>query len=140
MKTYSKILSVIIIIATLFSFTGCDNLYINSYKATMFVHGVNRHECFAKFNKLDGTFVFRMKYRGQDDKIYYAADIEGGEVNIYYDSLGVKEKLFTAEAGYPIEGNTGFVDEGTVYIILEADNAKRGSIKIRLGGSGPFTN
>jgi uncharacterized lipoprotein YehR (DUF1307 family) len=140
MKMRSKILSFIAVILVFFTLSGCDSIYLNSYKATGLKHGIRGHECFASFETLDGTYVFKMKYRGKEDKIYYAADVESGEVNIYYDSLGVKEKLFTAEAGYPIEGNTGYVDRGTVYIILEAENAKNGSIKIRLGGDGPFTN
>lgn len=140
MKIHSKIISAIALIAIIFTLNGCDSLYISSYSAKGFKHGKKTNECYASFDELDGTFVFKMKYRGANNKIYYAADVESGNVNIYYDSIGIKEKLFTAEGGYPIEGNTGYVDRGTVYIILEAENAKSGSIKVRLGGSGPFTN
>ena len=140
MKMYSKIISAIALIAIIFTLNGCDSLYVSSYSAKGFKHGKNAHECYASFEELDGTFVFKMKYRGADSKIYYAADVKSGNVHIYYDSTGIKEKLFTAEGGYPIEGNTGSIDRGTVYIILEAENAKNGSIKLRLGGSGPFTN
>ncbi len=140
MKMYSKIVSVILLMAIIFSFVGCDSMYLSSYSAIGLRSRKFGNECYASFDKLDGTFVFKMKYGGAEDKIYYAADVESGTVVIYYDSVGVKEKLFTAEGGYPIEGNTGYVDRGTVYVILEAENAQNGSIKVRLGGKGAFTN
>ena len=140
MKKCSKIISILLLTAIIFSLASCDSLYLNSYSAIGFRTKKLGNECSASFTQLNGTYVFKMKYRGSEDKIYYAADVESGTVVIYYDSVGVKEQLFTAEGGYPIEGNTGYVDRGTVYIILEAKNAKNGSIKVRLGGEGAFTN
>ena len=134
MKKTTKFISLRTLLILIFSLVGCDgSSYKSSYNAVGFVHHSTRRECSADFISLDGTFVFKLNYDGEENKLYYEASVASGNVNIYYDSLGLKEKLFTAEAGYPIEGNSGYVERGTVYIILEAEDAKNGSIKVRIG-------
>ncbi len=135
MKRFKKLLSLIILAATLITLCACESKYKSSYTAIGFSHYTKGNECGAKFMSLNGTFVFKLNYKGPESALYYDASIESGTLNIYYDyePINLKQKLFTAEAGYPIEGVSGYVERGTVYIILEADDVKNGSVNVRIG-------
>ena len=129
-----KLFLFVLCIALLLSATACD--YVSSYKALMFVRQERGDHATISFSKLEGTYVMklRMKGEGQEGSIQCKASLEEGEINVYYDSLGVKEFLFNLKAGESIDERRGYFESGrTVYIIVETVTpAKEGKISIDL--------
>ena len=129
-----RILLLVLCIALLFSVTSCN--YVSSYKALMLVRMEHGDHGSISFSSLSGTYVMklRMSGEGQEGSIHCKASLEEGEINVYYDSLGVKEFLFNLKAGESIDERRGYIESGrTVYIIIETVNtAKQGEIEIDL--------
>ena len=129
-----KLLLFVLCIALLLSATSCD--YVSSYKALMFVRQERGDHATISFSKLEGTYVMklRMKGEGQEGSIQCKASLGEGEINVYYDSLGVKEFLFNLKAGESIDERRGYFESNrTVYIIVETVTpAKDGKISIDL--------
>ena len=129
-----KLFLFVLCIALLLSATACD--YVSSYKALMFVRQERGDHATISFSKLEGTYVMklRMKGEGQEGSIQCTASLEEGEINVYYDSLGVKEFLFNLKGGESIDERLGYIESGkTVYIIVETVTpAKNGKISIDL--------
>ena len=129
-----KLLLFVLCIALLLSATSCD--YVSSYKALMFVRQERGDHATISFSKLEGTYVMklRMKGEGQEGSIQCKASLGEGEINVYYDSLGVKEFLFNLKAGESIDERRGYFESGrTVYIIVETVTpAKEGKISVDL--------
>lgn len=130
-----KLLLFVLCIALLFSATACTP-YVSSYKAFMFVRSEMGDHGSISFSSLDGTYVMKLKLRGEgkEGSIQCKASLGEGEINVYYDSLGVKEFLFNLKAGESIDERRGYFESGrTVYIIVETvDTAKEGKIEIDL--------
>ena len=128
-----KLLLFVLCIALLLSATSCD--YVSSYKALMFVRQERGDHATISFSKLEGTYVMklRMKGEGQEGSIQCKASLGEGEINVYYDSLGVKEFLFNLKAGESIDERRGYIESGkTVYIIIETVTPAKGSVEIDL--------
>ena len=129
-----RILLLVLCIALLFSVTSCN--YVSSYKALMFVRSEMGDHATISFSRLEGTYVMklRMKGEGQEGSIHCKASLEEGEINVYYDSLGVKEFLFNLKAGESIDERRGYIESGrTVYVIVETVTpAKEGKISVDL--------
>lgn len=134
MTKMKKLFLFVLCIALLFSTTACD--YVSSYKALMFVREERGDHGSISFSSLSGTYVMklRMSGKGQEGSIHCVASLDEGEINVYYDSLGVKEFLFNLKAGESIDERRGYFESGrTVYIIIETVNtAKQGKIQIDL--------
>ena len=129
-----KLLSLVLCIALLLSATSCD--YVSSYKALMFIRQERGDNATISFSRLEGTYVIKLKLKGegQEGSIKCTASLGEGEINVYYDSLGVKEFLFNLKAGESIDERRGYFEsEHTVYIIVETVTpAKEGKISIDL--------
>lgn len=130
-----KILLCFLCLTLLLSVTACSG-YVSSYKALMFVRSEMGDHATISFSKLEGTYVMKLKMKGegQEGSIHCKASLEEGEINVYYDSLGVKEFLFNLKAGESIDERRGYIESGkTVYIIVETVTpAKEGKISIDL--------
>ena len=129
-----RVISVITIITVMLCLASCRSvLYTSSYRAVGFVHSNTKSNCKARFVKLDGTYVFKLKKSsGNDCDLGYIASLEEGELTVCYDSLGVKEPLISVKAEEELEGRGGYVTGvGTVYVIIEAASAK-GSVEVWL--------
>ena len=130
-----KILLCFLCLTLLLSVTACST-YVSSYKALMLVRSEMGDHATISFSKLEGTYVMKLKLRGegQEGSIHCKASLEEGEINVYYDSLGVKEFLFNLKAGESIDERRGYIESGrTVYIIIETVTpAKQGKIEIDL--------
>ena len=129
-----KLFLFVLCIALLLSATACD--YVSSYKALMFVRQERGDHATISFSRLEGTYVMKLKLRGegQEGSIHCKASLGEGEINVYYDSLGVKEFLFNLKAGESIDERRGYFESGrTVYIIVETVTpAKEGKISVDL--------
>ena len=129
-----RILLLVLCIALLFSVTSCN--YVSSYKALMLVRMEHGDHGSISFSSLSGTYVMklRMSGEGQEGSIHCKASLEEGEINVYYDSLGVKEFLFNLKAGESIDERRGYIESGrTVYVIVETVTpAKEGKNSVDL--------
>ena len=114
--------------------TSCN--YVSSYKALMLVRSEMGDHGEISFSRLEGTYVMKLKMKGegQEGSIHCKASLTEGEMNVYYDSLGVKELLFNLKAGESIDERRGYIESGrTVYIIIETVTpAEEGKIEIDL--------
>ena len=130
-----KILLILVCLTVLFSSTSCNFRYISSYKALGLVRSEMGERGIAKFGRLDGTLVLKLKMSGKglENSIGCKASIEEGEINVYYDIFGVKELLFNLKAGESIDERRGYIESGkTVYIIIETVTPAKGNVEIDL--------
>ena len=113
-KAIAVLISVIVIVAL----TGCG--HTSSYKATGFVHTNHAQDASMSFFTFDGRMVFKLNGTGEGE-ITYSGKLESGSAKVYYEYLGVKDELFSIGSGEEISSHSGYVDKGTVYIIVETD-------------------
>lgn len=72
------------------------------------------------FYSFDGRIVFKLKSTGEGD-IKYSAKLESGSAKVYYDFYGTKTELFSISGGNEINSHNGYIEAGTVYVIVETD-------------------
>ena len=91
------------------------------------------------FYSFDGRMVFQLKSPGEGD-LKFTAKLEAGSATVYYDFYGTKQELFSIYGGEEIDSHGGYVESGTVYIIVETDgNCQNGDFRFSLsGGSGSY--
>lgn len=97
---------------------GCGG-YKSKYKAVGFVHSNNTESANMSFYTFDGRMVFKLHTTRESD-IKYSAKLESGSATVYYDWAG-KQELFSIKGGEELDSRNGYVDNGTVYIIVETD-------------------
>ena len=114
-RTISLIAAGILLLAL----TGCGK-YISSYKAIGFVHSNSPSSAEMRFYSFDGTMVFKLKSSGEGD-LKYTASLESGSAVVYYDYYGSKQELFTIRSGESLDSHGGYIESGTVYILVETD-------------------
>ena len=107
-----KIVTLLASAILLISLTGCGG-YTSSYKAVGFVHSNESESAFMNFYSFDGRMVFKLKSSAEGD-LKYTAKLESGNAT---------EELFSISAGEEIDSHGGYVESGTVYIIVETDGA-----------------
>ena len=101
----------------LLSMTSCGK-YTSKYKAVGFVHSNESSTAFMSFYSFDGKMVFKLKSTGEGD-LKYSAKLESGNAVVYYDYYGTKTELFSVSSGDEMESHGGYVEAGTVYVIVE---------------------
>ena len=118
-----KVLAVIVAVVLLLSFAGCGK-YSSSYKAVAFVHSNESTSAFMSFYSFDGRMVFKLKSPGEGD-LKYSAKLETGSATVYYDYYGTKTELFSINSGDEIDSHGGYIESGTVYVIVETNGECR---------------
>ncbi len=128
-----RILAFILAILTAFSLFSCSP-YKSSYSATMLVKTSHNDECGVHFGTLKGTLVLNTKVTDEDTDgtIHYEAELDVGEISVYYDVDGTKNLLFTIKGGEEVDGRAGSVAKGDKVIIIIETNGKaeNGEIEI----------
>ena len=114
-----KIAVLLVSALLLISLTGCGK-YVMSYKAVGFVHSNKTDSAFMNFYSFEGRMVFKLKSPGEGD-VKYTAKLEFGKATVYYDFYGTKQELFSISGGEEVDSHSGYVESGTVYIIVETD-------------------
>lgn len=118
-----KVFTVIVAAVLLLSFAGCGR-YSSSYKAVAFVHSNESISAFMNFYSFDGRMVFKLKSAGEGD-LKYSAKLETGSATVYYDYYGTKTELFSIDSGDEIDSHGGYIESGTVYVIVETNGECR---------------
>ena len=129
-----KLISFALAIVLLVSLCSCDK-YTDSYSALGLIRSQTTHSCSAQFYSLDGQLVFKVKKSGEGEEgsIHISAEVEEGEIYVYYDIYGVKEELAHLSAGESINEKRGYVESGKrVYIIIETVGSARGKVSCEL--------
>ena len=109
--------------------------YVSSYKALNLIANNYRTHSEITFSSLEGRYVFRMKANegGSEGYIQYFSTLEEGEINVYGDSLGLKQFLFNIKAGETKTDKGIYIERGrTVYIILETVEKSKGAFSFDL--------
>ena len=114
-----KTLALIVSFVMLISLAGCGG-YVSSYKAVMFVHSNTSSSASMSFYSFEGRMVFRLISSGEGD-LKYTAKLEQGSATVYYDYNGAKTELFSINGGEELDSHGGYIEKGTVYIIVETD-------------------
>ena len=87
-------------------------------------------------DEFSGTYKVRLKRTDLDEGcIYFRANLTQGTVSVSYHMGGNTlvhnpEPLFTAEVGKPLDGHNGYIEDGTVSIIFEANEPVTGEVII----------
>lgn len=131
-KTVSVILAVVMVFM-LFSLAGCSK-YLSKYSAVGFVHSNTSDSASMSFMSFNGTMVFELTFKeGEKYDIHSTAELESGNLTVYYDSTGEKYEYYSLEGGATISENLSYFDEGKVYIIVQTDGeCKNGSLTFEL--------
>ena len=114
-----KVFACAIALILLLSLTGCGK-YASSYKAVGLIRSGEAGSALMNFYSFEGRMVFKLKSTGEGD-IQYSARLESGEAKVYYDCYGSKLELFSLEGGEEAASHGGYVEAGTVYVIVETD-------------------
>ena len=134
MKKLFKLFSSLIVCSLTITLSSCSK-YISSYKAIGLVRMNSSHKVETSFYSLEGTLVFKVKNPSKDNEcdIDYFVQVDEGEVSIYYDNTGIKEKLVSVTKGQSVEDKGGNIEKGeSVYIIIEASKGSRGKVIVEL--------
>ena len=118
-----KVLAVIAAVVLLLSFAGCGK-YSSKYKADAFVHSNESTSAFMNFYSFDGRMVFKLKSAGEGD-LKFSAKLETGSATVYYDYYGTKSELFSINSGDVLDSHGGYIEAGTVYVIVETNGECR---------------
>lgn len=115
----------------IFIMTGCGG-YISSYKAAGFVRSNTSSSTYMNFWSFEGRMVFRLHAKAEGE-LKYTASLEKGNLTVFYDNNGTKSELFSLKDGETADSSGGYVEEGTVYIIVETDGkCENGELRIGL--------
>ena len=128
MKKTRLLLAALVILLAL---TGCGK-YTSSYKAVGFVHSNGRTSAEMSFYSFEGRMVSRLNSTGEGD-IKYTAKLESGSATIRYEYRGTESELFTIGPESELESHGGYVESGTVTIIVETEGkCMNGSFSFRV--------
>ena len=126
-----KIVIFLVSALLMLSLAGCGR-YVSSYKALGFVHSNRSDSAYMSFASFEGRMVFRLKSSGEGD-LKYTASLESGSATVYYDFGGNKQELFSISGGEETDSRGGYVEAGTVTIIVETDGGcRRGEFRFSL--------
>lgn len=129
---------IVILLISAFMFialAGCSK-YVPSYKAVAFVHSNEFDSAFMNFYSFEGRMVFKLK-SSVDGELQYTAKLESGNATVYYDFHGTKQKLFSISGGDALDSRGGYVEAGTVYMIVETDGAcQNGDFRFSIPSAG----
>ena len=114
-----KTLALLTALLLLLSLAGCGR-YVSGYKAVGFVHSNSSASASMSFLSFEGRMVFRLKSPAEGE-LKYEAKLESGKAAVYYDFHGTKQELFTISGGEETASRGGYVESGTVYVIVETD-------------------
>lgn len=119
-KIWRRIMVLGMIMATLI-FSGCSP-YASSFRTTACVTTNTSDQASISFSTFEGTRVFTVKVKGDDEGILeYSGKLGAGSAKVYYDADGTKKELFAVEAGKEVKASLDDLGKGKVYLILETD-------------------
>ncbi len=111
---------------TILPLASCAS-YKSSYRAVLLVRSNTDSEASMSFMEFEGSMVFKLKCEDADS-ISWTAELESGDVTVYFDDGRGRTELFKAGDGASLRGESSDLEQGTVYIIVETNGkCKEGS-------------
>ena len=118
-KPLSVISAAAIMITAALCLSGCGK-YSSHYNAVAFVHSNESKSAFMNFYEFEGRMVFRLRNKDKG-KIRYSVSLKDGDADIFYDCGRGKAALCSVKSGDNQTAETGELDIGAVYIIVETN-------------------
>ena len=129
-KTVVFLLLALVLLSAL-GLAGCG--YASKYRAVGFVHTNTAETARMSFFEFEGRMVFKLKNRGGEGQIAYTGSLEQGDLRATYVYNGVESGLFPLGSGEKIDSAGGYVENGTVWIIVETHmKCENGSLEFRI--------
>ena len=130
-KLKITIISLLLLLSV--SLTGCGK-YVSSYSAAALVKSNTSKSASISFLELKGTVVYTLKCKsGDEGRLVYSGNLDGGSMTVYYDCDGEKKELFSLNGKESVSSSLEDLKEGKVYIIIETDGrCENGSLSFKL--------
>ena len=126
-----KLLICILLLSLCLSLVGCGKYY-SSYSAIGSVRSNTSDKAYLSFMSLKGRMVFTLR-PSERSVIKYETEIGEGKVTVSYDIDGSLTELVELLGEEEKIGEGATVEAGvTVYIIVDATDARNGKITVRL--------
>lgn len=124
MKKFASVFISIVMLASCFMLTACENKYTSSYSASSMVSNNTSHAASVSFGSFSGVYVIKLDSMGDDEAfITYNATLKKGNIKVYYDYNDEKSDLFEIGVGGSVKEKTeAFTSSNRIiYIIIESD-------------------
>ncbi len=133
-SVFKKAQIIFLAILLCIGFCSCDG--VSSYRATGLVKASRKNYCSVSFSSLDGRIVQKPRFTlASEGQITCTAKLTEGEMDIYYESCGVKTHFMNIKAGEEKTLTGGYIERGRVKVYVETEGAKGGKVEITLGGA-----
>lgn len=102
------------------SLSGCNvSKYTSHWNAVAFVHSNTFQNANMSFSSFEGTIVYELRCKGEEEMLHYSSTLESGSADVFYDNNGEKVLMFSVKGGSDADGFVGDLQKGKIYIIVE---------------------
>lgn len=116
-----KIALFVVCILIAASLTGCHaGKYTSRWNAVAFVHSNTSQKANMSFSSFNGTIVYELNCKNEEETLHYSSTIESGRADVFYDNGGEKVLMFSVNGGADADGFVSNLQKGKICIIVEA--------------------
>ena len=114
--------------------TGCSvRKYKSHWNAVAFVHSNTSQKANMSFSSFEGTIVYELNCKGENEVLHYSSALESGSAEVFYDNSGEKALMFSVNGGSDADGFVRDLQKGKIYIIVEAtEKCAEGQFKFEI--------
>jgi hypothetical protein len=114
--------------------TGCSvRKYKSHWNAVAFVHSNTSQKANMSFSSFEGTIVYELNCKGENEVLHYSSTLESGSADVFYDNDGEKVLMFSVKDGSDADGFVRDLQKGKIYIIVEAtEKCTEGQFKFEI--------
>ena len=114
--------------------TGCSvRKYKSHWNAVAFVHSNTSQKANMSFSSFEGTIVYELNCKGENEVLHYSSTLESGSADVFYDNDGEKMLMFSVKGGSDADGFVRDLQKGKIYIIVEAtEKCTEGQFKLEI--------
>lgn len=114
--------------------TGCSvRKYKSHWNAVAFVHSNTSQKANMSFSSFEGTIVYELNCKGENEVLHYSSTLESGSADVFYDNDGEKVLMFSVKNGSDADGFVRVLQKGELYIIVETtEKCTEGQFKFKI--------
>lgn len=114
--------------------TGCSvRKYKSHWNAVAFVHSNISQKANMSFSSFEGTIVYELNCKGENEVLHYSSTLESGSADVFYDNSGEKVLMFSVKNGSDADGFVRDLQKGKIYIIVETtEKCTEGQFKFEI--------
>ena len=132
MSVLKRMLIIVLALFLCIGICSCDT--VSSYRATGLVRTTKDNYCSIAFNSLRGRVVMKPRFTlSAEGVITCTAKITEGEMDVYYESCGVKLHFLNIKAGEEKTLTGGYIERGRINVYFETNGTARGTVEVKLG-------